>query len=121
MKAVAETVDESEDVLTGDLEESNDEHEDIIINESSDSDSDPKEIDTTDGITCAIDALIEKVGDEVVVSYGDDHWALFALKEHLEDLEQELSSSYAFDEEGIYSLNESGTEVVAPVVAVLTE
>ena len=118
MKAVAETVDESEDVYNGYLEESTDEHEDESINIES---SDSEEIDTIDGIICAIDSLIEKVGDEVVVSYGDNQWALFALKEHLTDLEEELNANYAFDENGVYSLNDSGDEVVAPVIAVLSE
>jgi hypothetical protein len=76
------------------------------------------------GILGAIDELIDTVGsDEIVVSYNDEDWTLYALKDHFEELEEELFSNYTITEDGICVVkeDEDGEMTTEQVIKVLTE
>ena len=95
--------------------------EDITTTEIKECDEDCEE---NNGILNAIDELIDTVGsDEVVVSYNDEDWTLFALREHFEELEEKLFSDYTITEDGIYLVkeDEDGEVTTEQVIKVLTE
>ena len=94
--------------------------EDITTTEIKECDEDCEE---NNGILDAIDELIDTVGsDEIVVSYNDEDWTLFALREHFEELEEKLFSDYTITEDGIYLVkeDEDGEVTTEQVIKVLT-
>ena len=95
--------------------------EDITTTEIKECDEDCEE---NNGILNAIDELIDTVGnDESVVSYNNEDWTLFALREHFEELEEKLFSDYTITEDGIYLVkeDEDGEVTTEQVIKVLTE
>ena len=96
-------------------------------------------METIDGIQNAIDALIDKVGEETLVEFDGENWPLFALKDYfverkeVENAEDEpkddndISDDSEIYEECPYIVDDNGIHIAddenlsETLVSVLTE